>query len=862
MNECPDDGRFAQLAAGTLPVAERAALLQHLEGCTRCRKTAALLLSTQQSLSLSATVPAALPTELEPGVALGPYHLVRELGSGAMGTVYLAWDPRLERQVAIKVLRDESAQLMGEARLMARLSHPNIVTVLEVAEWQGRLVLVMEYVNGPTLRQWLTTSPRDVDAVVRLFTQCGQGLAAAHQAGIVHRDFKPDNVLVDGSGRAQLTDFGLSTLVAEVRAGEFAGTPAYLAPAQLTGAPADERSDQFSFCVALFEALAGGRPFTGKTLEELKASQRAPLVVPSQVPRWLVPVLRRGLSLEPQARFESMASVVEHLRRGPRRVALSLVAGLVIALAGVGAWAASRVDPCAGAGSELEPVLASSVFDRLDGQFSDAGLSTHSLVSAETVRLLREWTGAWQAEARAACDATLKLRTTPKAVGEAQQQCLEVRRAEFESLVDSLSRANQSAAEAAITSTLGLVPPESCRQASVDPNGLATREARREVALLRSLVSTGRYQEVTPRLEALRPQVSAVDGGALAAEFGWLDAQFSVQRYQVDRIRPTSTACVRAALGAHADVIAAECLLYRVTLHVTNQTATDAALARMSFDVADALLARTPHGARNDVNLEYARVLVTAAEGDPEKALTLAAAATERFSQTHGARHPYTVHLLSAQALEESRLELYAASRTHLEQVLAETRRTAGDGHPRTLNTLHNLAFVSLRNGQPEQSLSLAQEVLTRRTSVLGPDNYATATAGMLVGQALEALGKDDEARTRLEHAVMVVEKARGVVHVDLAEPLEALARLDLKAGQKARALERWERAVSCRRALNGYPQRLARALLRVAELTSDSARAVASEAVTLFEKAGPRFSAERAEAQRLVDQRRAKVGP
>jgi tetratricopeptide (TPR) repeat protein len=182
---------------------------------------------------------------------------------------------------------------------------------------------------------------------------------------------------------------------------------------------------------------------------------------------------------------------------------------------------------------------------------------------------------------------------------------------------------------------------------------------------------------------------------------------------------------------------------------------------------------------------------------------------------------------------------------------------------PRTLKTLHNLAFVSLRDGQAEQSLALAQEVLARRTAALGPDNYATATAEMQVGAALAALGKDDEARARLEHAVKVVEAARGVVHVDLAEPLEALARLDLKAGRKARALERFERAVTCRRALNGYPQRLARALLGVAELTVDAERAVtmASEAVTLFEKAGPRFSAERAEAQRVVEQLRGKAG-
>jgi hypothetical protein len=864
MTACPDDDRFAQLASGVLPLDERRHLLEHIEGCERCRKTAAVLLSTQQSLSLSATAPSAMPATLSPGVALGPYHLVRELGRGAMGTVFLAWDPRLERQVAIKVLHDESAQLIGEARLMARLSHPNIVAVHEVAEWQGRLVLVMEYVDGLTLRRHLSSAPRDVEAVVRLFTQCAQALAAAHRAGIIHRDFKPENVLVDGSGRARLTDFGLSMLAIEAQQRELAGTPAYLAPAQLDGAPADARSDQFSFCVALFEAVALRRPFEGKTLEALKQAHRQPLVLPSQVPRWLGPVLRRGLAFSAADRFDSMEVLVQRLRRGPRQVAVSLVAAVVLALVGVGTWAASRVDPCAGAGTELDAVAISGALDGLDTQFADAGLSTHALASAETTRLLRDWVSAWQTEARAVCDATLKLRTTPAPQGEAQRLCLEVRRAEFEGLVDSLKRANQSAAESSINSALGLVPPESCRTAQVDVSGATTRELRREVAQLRSLVSTGRYQEVTPRLEALRPVVEAADGGALSAEFGWLDAQFAIQRYQVDRIRPTATTCVRAALAAHADVIAAECLLYRVTLHVTNQTPADAALARASFDVADALLARTPHAARNDVNLEYGRVLLTAAEGDAEGALALAAAATARFEKSHGPRHPYTVHLLSAQALEESRLDEWDAARRHLELVLSETRKRSGDAHPRTLNTLHNLAFVALRANQPEASLALAREVQARRSQALGPENYATAIAEVQVGAALAALGQDAEAQVHLEHSLAAIAQARGPTHADVVEPLEALARLDVKHGRTAQAFERRTRAVAARRGMAGYPQRLARALVDLAEVTTapEQVEALGTEALALFAKAGPRFTNEAAEAKRRLEQRGASLRP
>ncbi|MGV3620538.1 MAG: serine/threonine-protein kinase [Archangium sp.] len=261
------------------------------------------------------------------GALVGSYVVRRRLGSGAMGAVYAAWDPRLEREVALKVLHLDG-DLLAEARLLAKLTHPNVVAVHEVFSWGGRAVLVMELVHGETLHEWLPRHPlRERLAVLQ---QCAAGLEAAHGAGIVHRDFKPANVLVDGAGRARLVDFGLAL---QGRAGHgLAGSPAYMPLAQLEGAPADPSSDQFGWWVTVYEALAGHVPHDAPTLEGLIAARREASLDLAKIPIWLRPALQRGLS---NARFPSMRAAAQALVP-PRRawlvaVAAALMAGVVFA---------------------------------------------------------------------------------------------------------------------------------------------------------------------------------------------------------------------------------------------------------------------------------------------------------------------------------------------------------------------------------------------------------------------------------------------------------------------------------------------------------------------------------------------------
>jgi WD40 repeat protein/predicted Ser/Thr protein kinase len=310
-----------------------------------------------------AMVAAALFDEPILSAKIGRFTIVRKLGAGGMGVVYVAYDEQLDRRVAVKLLRNTVAsseaqvRLEREAQAMARLSHPNVVTVHEVGRHDGQVFMAMEFVDGEDLRQWLTRSKRDWREVVAVFLQAGEGLAAAHEAGIVHRDFKPDNVLVGNDGRVRVADFGLANSVNTVagpvdpslsdsqrrlgvaltRPGAVMGTPAYMPPEQFRGAATDAQADQFSFCVALWEGLYGARPFKGKTLLELSMAVAAGEVIEppqdSAVPTWLRAVMLRALAAEPSARWGSMREMLDVLARDPeaRRRRIALVLGFSLA---------------------------------------------------------------------------------------------------------------------------------------------------------------------------------------------------------------------------------------------------------------------------------------------------------------------------------------------------------------------------------------------------------------------------------------------------------------------------------------------------------------------------------------------------
>ncbi len=293
-------------------------------------------MSSDDELARTATAPSSAIPVAAPTL-LGKYRLERELGAGGMGVVHAAFDPDLERRVAIKLLRDEPgtisrARLLREARAMARLAHPNVVTVHEVGTIEGRDFVAMELIDGQSLAEWLRGAKHKRDEILDAFVAAGNGLAAAHAEGLVHRDFKPHNVLRSKRGRVLVTDFGLARgadavgepvtalAVAETTprmpmltaTGAIVGTPAYMAPEQWSGAAVGPATDQFAYCVALWEALAGERPFRGETGEQLRAAvERGTAGLDTKrLPRTIRPVLLRGLAADPEKRYPSMDALL------------------------------------------------------------------------------------------------------------------------------------------------------------------------------------------------------------------------------------------------------------------------------------------------------------------------------------------------------------------------------------------------------------------------------------------------------------------------------------------------------------------------------------------------------------------------
>ena len=288
--------------------------------------------------------PAASPARV------GRYVIIRQLGEGGMGIVYLAYDPDLDRKVAIKLVRGSSgetslvrARVQQEAQSLAQLSHPNIVQVYEVGQTAGQIYIAMEYIQGISLAAWqrphLAARP-SVEQILRIYLQAAAGLFAAHRSGLVHRDFKPENVILGDDGRPRILDFGIAralngqplpvdlaavlasrSSVGErlTQAGTIMGTPGYMSPEQVRGEEADARSDQFSFCAALYDALCQRLPFDGETFaefaREVLAGRLLPLPV-GEIPITVEQALRRGLSTDPAARYPSMQELIAALEIG------------------------------------------------------------------------------------------------------------------------------------------------------------------------------------------------------------------------------------------------------------------------------------------------------------------------------------------------------------------------------------------------------------------------------------------------------------------------------------------------------------------------------------------------------------------
>ncbi len=590
---CPDENAVVAFFDLALPQSEASRVEAHVATCAACRHllgNLGAMAAASHDTSSEVTGPMSPVdgrTFVAGGTAVGRFLVLGPLGAGSMGVVLAAYDPELDRKVALKLLSAHDGQLehqdllqarlAREAQAIAQVSHPNVVSIYEVGRFQDRVFLAMEFVAGTTLTEWVSARPRPWQEILAMFVEAGQGVAATHAAGLVHRDFKPDNVLVTHAGHATVVDFGLARSIAAPRAapastrptgaaaspvlthaGALVGTPAYMAPEQRAGQPASAAADQFSFCVALYEALYGERPGPidgGRPGPVDPPQQRdralAARVADPRVPAWLLRAILKGLQPQPEDRHASMSALLQVLRSQPRQVrrrrwmAVGALAAAVLAGvsgASLRARAQNRATMCAGAEARLAGVWDEPRRLAIEGAFGRSGRATAAQASQRVTAILDGYASDWARAQTEACTATRIRGEQPEAVMGERTQCLDRRLAEAGALVEILARADEGGGrtiDQAVRAAEGLEPPAACnarahpvastqgRQPIVDA---ATRQALARAAMLTSVASYAEASRVAqPMLDAARAAndpileaeaLSAARTGSLARDAG------------------------------------------------------------------------------------------------------------------------------------------------------------------------------------------------------------------------------------------------------------------------------------------------------------------------------------------------------
>ncbi len=741
---------------------------------------------------------------------LGRYSLLRKLGEGGMGVVYSAYDEELDRRVAIKLLRvqadgDSSAapRMLREAQLMAKLSHPNVVQVYDVGVVAHRVFLAMEFVQGATSREWLhgppedpRPAPRPWPEVLAMYIQAGHGLAAAHAAGLVHRDFKPDNVLVGVDGRARVLDFGLarsdahddldadseasgepllhshasrssrrSTEPPLTLAGTLIGTPAYMSPEQHLRAATDPRSDQFSFCVSLYEGIYGERPFPGRSTSELRASALTGKIRDPppgrKVPHWLRKVLLRGLKVAAADRFPDMHALLAALAADPGRarrrwlagaglVALALTLGLAIA-----ARRSNEVAICNNADRLLVDVWDPARARAVEAALTATGLAYARDTWPRVQEQLDLYARTWQRMHVDVCEATNVHRSQSAALMDLRMTCLAESLDELRTVVDLLAHADAQVAERAVQVATSLRPLARCASTSahtlvhtaVSPTTLtAVRDIDTLLVQVRAELAAGRYAR----------------GLQLARE-----------------------AVVAADRSGH-DPARAEALHHRGLLEAG---AADFAAAERSHEAAYVL----------------AEII-----GDDLTRLDAATALVELVGERRGRDHDGLQWAQQAEALlhrladppdreaplranlgiVHTRYARYDQALTALDRAIALGDRP---GDPRLASYQRLLGNVYYRKGQyPEAQVAYTRAVELAEAA-LGPDHPDLGRSLSNLGEAHRVQGHDEDAERCFRRSISIWERTFGPDHPMLAPPYNGLGTLALLRGDTGAAVVHFE---------------------------------------------------------------------
>ena len=763
---------------------------------------------------------------------IGRYEVIRRLGAGGMGVVYVARDAELHREVAVKLVlgtasggEREQRRLLEEARALARIAHPNVVAIYDVGVHAGRVFMAMELIQGETLRVHCAEHCATWRECMAAYLQAGRGLAATHAAGLVHRDFKPDNALVGVDGRVQILDFGLAHREASTveptasdsadaklqrtRSSTIAGTYRYMAPEHRRGDPVDARSDQFSFCVALWESLHREHPFPEDGREPSGTSS---------VPAWVRKVLQRGLSSEPSARFPSMdlllaALADDPVRRQRRRIAVVLGIAAIPAAWGVQMWSVARDrEACEREGAAITDVWNDEARRTVEAGILALELSYGPSTWERVEPRLDAYASDWAAMRASTCLAALDGRRQADLAARSSE-CMLERSDELAALIDELGRADASTIRNAVESADELSDLAPCddvaslAKRSPPPDDPALREEvaelRRELTRARTLWGTGQAEAARGAAEAVLARAGVIDWPPLRLD-----------------------ALLRAGLYTEGDDPATAVVHYEeafaLAVRLGDDDAATAALASLTSDYGVGL------GRVEEARLWLQVAEAFVARADPEEGLP-------------------TAHLLNSRASLRSRDGDFTRALADLERALAIREQILGPDDGRTLQVLENVGGVQKQLGDTVSAAKTLERVVEGRTRLLGAEHPEVADALTTLAAIHGAQGRFTEARELLERALAIEERALGTDHPQSVRALRFLGLIYERTGDAAAAVATLERVVAIfERAPATDPLRVGEALLvlagaRGAAYDVPGAVSAAERAKTIIENAvGP----------------------
>jgi tetratricopeptide (TPR) repeat protein len=839
------------------------------------------------------------------GALVGRYVIIDLLGRGGMGTVYAAYDPELDRRVALKLVTADAGsnggsgsggrmRLQREAQALAKLQHPNVVAVHDVGTFDSRVFLAMELVEGTTLAKWLAAKPRSWRETVAMFVQAGQGLAAAHSSGIVHRDFKPQNVLIDREDRVRVADFGLARVAAEqqrhedddvvaraptelastpirvstplTRTGLFLGTPAYASPEQLIGKRTDVHSDQFSFCITLYEALYGERPFAGDTEAELLGAIRDGAVRPppagSRVPKWLREAVVRGLHADPEKRHPSMEALLIQLRRQPitrRRVALA--AGALVLAMGAGVFAARgtarHASVCENPRQRLMGIWDDARRDAVRAAFTRSGLPYAGDAFRSIERVMDDYAGRWGAAFAESCEGTE--RGEPEAY--LRVGCLTQLSQQMRAQSDLLAQADPQVVENGVRMVQSLPPIGRCSKAGVSalpappPAHLHAQveELRARLAQARALGQSGRYAEGLAIASQAARAAQSLGYGAVEAEALYERGILEDGSGNLDAAAKTLREASLAAEASRHDHLIADARLELVSVDGERSRYADAhEESRRALAAIGRLGGDEPLRAvlLNRIGGIYWR------EGKIDDAIEThrqALALAERVLPPQDRNLAWILNDLGVALLANHQ---YDEALGHLERARAIKEALLGGAHPDVGRTLNNIGWIEMLRGNLANAAADTMRALAIEERAMGHAHPEVASARCSVATVKLTQGEFAAARGLAAQALRDMEEGLGAEHPALVEPLTILGRALIEQHTPEEAIAPLERALALpsghfavgdERADTKFA--LARAL-GAAERDRDRARKLAQEALAAYNATDPASQdAERAKA-------------